>query len=248
MEQLQNQQPEEQLVLKDDAFTTRKQLATMFESFLVARMQQGQVEPNAAKGIAQQFVEIFQNATSVESQREAITLLEKDQNPVLHNFALRIQEMNEVQLRHNLYDFMLSIAKKGELANARSLYQLFDTGEIHDTASLQSIIKARQNSMGIKDAAMALKVALEQNKQTGAAAQLDQLIQLGKIQSQADLDQWQALVPGYVVQLPVSDTKSIIFAPQTAPMQSRKMNQLQRAWEGVHRLDQQIRHLIGLDN
>lgn len=248
MEELQTTQPEQPLVLKDDAFATRKQLATMFESFLVARMQQGQVEPDAAKGIAQQFVEIFQNATSVESQREAITLLEKDQNPVLHNFALRIQEMNEVQLRHNLYDFMLSIAKKGELASARSLYKLFDTGEIHDTVSLQNIIKARQNSMGIKDAAVALKVALEQNKQAGAAAQLDQLIQLGSIQSQTDLDQWQALIPGYVVQLPAPDAKSIVFAKPQAHTQAQKMGQLQRAWEGVHRLDRQLRHLVGLDN
>lgn len=249
----------EQLQAKDtiektpaaDPLATRKKLAVMFESFLVQRMQQGQVEPEAAKDTAKHFVEIFQNATSLEAQHEAIETLSKDGNPLLHSFALRVQEMNEVQVKHDLYQFMLTVAQNGGITEARALYQLFDRGEINDNASLQAAITVRQNSLGLRHAAQSLKLALEQNKQTGAAAQLEQLIQSGNIATQADLDQWQALIPGYVPQKAVEiTTKKPIELPGANPptIPLKDMSQLRRLWEGVHRLDQQLRRLLHLDN
>lgn len=250
MEQLQSKEIIEQAPAIDP-LATRKKLAVMFESFLVQRMQQGQVEPDAAKDTAKHFVEIFQNATSLEAQHEAIETLSKDGNPLLHSFALRVQEMNEVQVKHNLYQFMLTVAQNGGIAEARALYQLFDRGEIHDNASLQTAITARQNSMILRQSAQSLKLALEQNKQPAAAAQLEQLIQAGNIATQADLDQWQALIPGYTPQKSVSiATKQPVElqAARPATIPTKDMSQLRRLWEGVHRFDQQLRRLLHLDN
>lgn len=233
-----------------DPFAIRKQLATMFETFLVQRMQQGQVDPEAAKSTAKDFVEIFQQATSLEAQQEAIATLARNNNPLLHNFALKVQEMNEVQVKHDLYEFMLRLAQKGEITSARELYQLFDHGEIHDNVSLQAVIAARQNSLGLREAAQGLKLALEQNKQAAAAAQLDQLIQSGNIKTQADLDQWQSLIPGYVPQkvVELAPDKTMVFPGVPNPaFNLEKMSQLRRLWEGVHRFDQQLRHLLKLD-
>ncbi len=233
-----------------DPLAIRKQLATMFETFLVQRMQQGQVDPEAAKTTAKDFVEIFQKATSIEAQQEAITTLAKNDNPLLHNFALKVQEMNEVQVKHDLYEFMLKLAQKGEISTARDFYQLFDRGEIHDNASLQAVIAARQNSLGLREAAQGLKLALEQNKQSAAAAQLDQLIQSGNIKTKADLDQWQSLIPGYIPQkaAALAPGKTMVFQGSPNPaLNIKKMSQLRRLWEGVHRFDQQLRHLLGLD-
>ena len=252
MENLAQTSPQVENREVQDPLATRKKLASLFESFLVAKMQQGQVEPDAAKATAQTFVEIFQNATSVEAQQEAIDRLEQQENPLLHSFALRVSEMNEVQVRLDLYNYMFTIAQTGDLASARAMYQLFDRGEIHDNASLEKTIAARQNSMALKSQATTLIETLNANKKNSAAEQLKQLLESGQLQNAQDLEQWQKLIPGYVPQSETTDN-AIIFTntqtPTNRPIQAQtqKMGQLARAWEGVHQLDKKLRELLHLN-
>lgn len=234
--------------LPNDPLQARKKLATLFESYLIAHMQQGQVDADAAKSTAEKFVAIFQNATSPEMQQEAIDTLAKNENDILQHFGLKVLEMKEIAVKHGLYQAMLTMAQSGDISGARSMYKLFDSGQIHDSASLQIALTAQQNSQKLLASSLAVKAALESKGKKAAAEQLDQLIKSNSIQSQADLDKWQALIPGYIPQTSLPEPAKAINIPMKvpAPLSAQNLTQLQKLWEGIHRLDQQLRDAIGL--
>ena len=226
--------------VRTETSSRRRELAKLFETFLIGRMQQGAVEADDAKEIAQRFVTIFQTADSAEAHEEAIRKLEKEHNTILHNFGLKILESEEVQAKSELYQYMIKLANEGQINAARSLYQLFDQNLVHNEATLHQLITEQKAQLTLKAQAQSIIDALTAQGLTESAKQLTEQIEHGQITSMDQLTPWSA----QVTSRPETIKRGVVKSATKANLQD--LNQVQRIWLGIHALDQRLRALLQL--
>lgn len=229
----------------------RKEIAKLFEKYLVTKMQSGAIEVDPAKQVAELFVKIFQDATSDERLEKALDELNKQNDQLLKSFYLRVSEMRIKPVTNKLYDFMVELVQIGKVKEARDLYARYSSGEIKNMHDLLEVEKKIVSNKEISAAAEKIANFLKEKGKTAEAEQLEKANSEGSIKTLEDLKPWEDMIitsPGGS-ENPKEIAKTEVTLPQTAPLASvspQEMNFGQRVWEGVHRLDQNLRKMLGM--
>src|SRR3990172_5564560 len=238
----------------------RKQIAQLFESFLVSKMQSGMIEVEPAKKIAERFVQIFQDATSNERLEKALEELHKQNDQLLEGFYLRVSELRLKPVRNKLYDFMIELVHLGKIKEARDLYTLYGSGKINDISDLLEVEKQMVGSKEISASAQKIADYLKSQNKVTEAEQLQAAIEAGAIKTLEDLKPWETMIIN-APSLSPSSSSPPSSSPSSVPAQlivpstpassqssssPSEMNFGQRVWEGLHRLDKQLRDMLGM--
>jgi len=223
----------------------RKQIAQLFESFLVSKMQSGMIEVEPAKKIAERFVQIFQDATSNERLEKALEELHKQNDQLLEGFYLRV---------------MIELVHLGKIKEARDLYTLYGSGKINDISDLLEVEKQMVGSKEISASAQKIADYLKSQNKVTEAEQLQAAIEAGAIKTLEDLKPWETMIIN-APSLSPSSSSPPSSSPSSVPAQlivpstpassqssssPSEMNFGQRVWEGLHRLDKQLRDMLGM--
>lgn len=222
--------------------SSKRQRAKLFEVFLIGRMQQGAVDAEDAKLIAQRFVDICKSADTREAEEQAVRTLVEEPNTILHNFGLKILEMEEVQAKSNLYQYMIKLAETGKISAARILYDLFDKSITHNQQTLDRLIREQTGQLSLESEAKPIIDALIAQGSPEQAKQLVEQIEHGQITTTEQLQPWQGQVTIKIAP-PEQGTK-----PTKKTALPTNLGQVQRVWLGIHALDKRLRILLGLDN
>ncbi len=240
-------------VVPQSAPEARKQIASLFESFLVGKMQSGAIEVDPAKQMAELFVKIFQDATSNERLESALSELNKQNDQLLKSFYLRVSELRLKPVRSKLYDFMLELVHLGKINEARDLYARYESGAIKDTYDLLEVEKQMVSNQEINAAAEKIAGFLSSQNKMSEATQLREAITNGTIKTLEDLKPWETIISSeFKVQSSELNSEfrtpnSESTQPPELTTQNSQMNFGQRVWEGIHRLDKNLRKRIGMN-
>lgn len=213
---------------------TRKQLARHFEGYLIANMNAGKVEADRAQDTASTFVKIFESALTPESMHLALDTLSHDKNALLQGFFLKVEEMRLKKISAKLYDFMVHLVEKNEIAMARELFKMYESGQIKSTKHMEDL----QLEYTLHAQVNKIQNALEAAKLTTQSQEIAEAFANNRIRSEADLAPWLAITAGIQQPVqtdsaaPIANTKTTEAASHT--LAQRLVHLDQKLWKIVN--------------